>query len=217
MVQAALPDLNTQWIMAKREAWTAIKNENWNALFGALFDINAMLPKDKDRNYQIEISDTKYNNAIKQDLIYICKTCSENCKHCTSGEGECKAEIKKNMVKIEDVKTDMLVSVLTNNQTERIWICPKCNQSNLLSNTKIIQTVLKEPYFLQIVPNPPSRKDGMMDRRNYPKIVTRWALNFMNELSYQMSRYRLEYKPKEQDDLSEALIDGQENLDDFQA
>ena len=215
MVQAALPDLNTQWIMSKREAWTAIKNKDYNSLFGALFDINAMLPKDKDRDYQIEISDHKYNEMIKQDTIYICNSCSSNCIHCKTNEGKCIAETPKNVIVIKNIPTSSFIRTLTGKHIERMWQCPRCKEYTLLHQTKIIQTVIKEPFFLKVVPSPPSRKNGIMDRREYDRSVKRWAMILMNELSYQMSRYRLEYIPKDSEQKDEEVLDGQEHLDNF--
>ena len=187
--------------MSKREAWTAIKNRDYNSLFGALFDINAMLPKDKERNYQIEISDKKYNELIKQDTIYQCSKCS--------------TETPKNQVTLKQIENSSFIRTLTNKNKEIIWDCPKCHESNILHQTKIIQTVLKEPFFLQVIPSPPTRKDGILDRREYDKRVKRWAMLFMNELSYQMSRYRIEYVAKDSEKLEEDVLDGQEHLDVF--
>ena len=201
MVQAALPDLNTQWIMAKREAWTAIKNRDYNSLFGALLDINAMLPKDKEKDYQIEISDLKYNQLVKEDVLYPCI--------------KCKTETRKELITIKKIETSKIIRTLTGKTFETIWECPECKEINILSQTRPIQQKLKEPFFIKVVPSPPSRKNGILDRREYDKRVKRWAMLFMNELSYQMSRYRLEYIPKDSEQKEEDVLDGQEHLDSF--
>ena len=207
--QAALPDLNTAWIKYRTEVLAAIKSKNYNSMFGSLFAINAMLPKD----YQVEISDRKYYDKIKQDVIVICNHCSKVCEHCIDGKGECIAETKRDDIKIKNVIGTILTSILINNKTEKLWQCPKCNKNNILSRTRIIQNVLKEPFFIKIVPSPPSRKDGIIHRREYPKKVEKWAYQFLDELEHQMSKFRLEYVPKDTEFGEESLPDGQETLD----
>ena len=182
MPQAALPDLNTQWIINTREVWTAIKQKNYNSLFGALFAINAMMPKE----YQVEISDLKYYSKIKQDVILICKSCSLVCPHCVGKGGDCIAETNLHDTKVRDLDTSLFVRLMLNTKNEKIWHCTKCDTNNILSKTQMIQTVMKEPFYLRMVPSPPGRKDGILDRRTYHKKVERWALQFLNELEHQM-------------------------------
>ena len=143
----------------------------------------------------------------------------KDCPHCIDSKSkglQCLAEFNKSIIKLETIRNNILVSTLTRKKFERIWVCPKCNNESLISQTRKIQTVLKEPSFLQVIPSAPTRRDGILDRREYHKKFTIWATLFMNELSYQMSRYRLEYKPKDMElDQEEIKYDGQEMLDDF--
>ena len=212
MPQAALPDLNTQWIINSKEFWISLKNSDFTKAFGALYDVNAMLPKD----YQVRISDIEYNDLIKQDTLLLCPFCSTNCQHCQEIDkgANCTAEIKRSEVKIKRVETSFTIKLLSDKKTDLRWNCPKCENSFRLSTTKKFQTKLAEPYFLQVVPNPPARKDGIINRKQYPKLVKRWLLMFQTELQHQMSNFRINYQPKDTQS-EEEVMDGREDLDDL--
>lgn len=164
-------------------------------LFGSLFSINALLPKD----YQIEISDRKYYSEVEKQGISII------CNHC-------KAEHRRQDIQIKEIQSSLLVTTITGNKKEKLWSCSKCKKDNILSRTKMIQNILPEPCYLKVVPSPPERKDGIINRRIYHKNVEKWALNFFNELQHQMSLFRLEYKPKDEDN-TDSVQEGGEELD----
>lgn len=201
MVQAKLPDLNTQWIMSKREAWTAFKNRDYDGCKAALDDINAMLTKINEKDYQVQISEKKYNELIKLEKIYRCN--------------KCKKEIPKSQVTIKKIDTSSFVRTLTNTKQETIWSCPDCKEDNILSRTDIVEPTLKEPHYLKVIPPAPERKDGIMDRRNFHKRFRSWARLFMKELSRSMAEYRNDYIPTDAERAEEEVLDGQEHLDSF--
>lgn len=60
----------------------------------------------------------------------------------------------------------------------------------MLSNTSISQTILQNPTFLGIVPDPPQRKDGLMDRMKFNIEIERWAWLVLNELEFKMAKFR---------------------------
>lgn len=211
----ALPDLNTAWIMDKREFLQAIKNpSNFTGIVAYLNSINAALPDD----YQIKISTTTYENIINQDVIYPCNYCTTEYES-KDDNGKIKVETRptehyKHNITVRHKLTKSLVSVLSDRKSVQVWECPKCHKNNILSQTKPIQTKLAEPYFLHVIPNPPSRTGSLLDRTAFKINMMRWAFQFYNELSHSMSRYRLEYQPKDSDlDLLELQTSGGEELD----
>lgn len=182
--------------MNAREFWTAIKTENFPEVFGSLFSINALLPDE----YRIEISDTKYKEEInKQGISIVCKNCKKNCDHCKTGKGECKAESRREEIKVKTIEMSDLLKTLTSQKEEKVWECPRCKSNNILSQSKRINNILPDPCYLKVIPNPPNRKDGILHRRTYKKDIEKWALQFFNELQHQMSLFRLNYKPKDQE------------------
>ena len=210
----ALPDLNTAWIMDKREFLQSIKSpSNFTAITAYLNSINGALPDE----YTIRISSAKYNEIVQQDLIYPCNHCTteyeykdENDKTRTETRP---TEHNKNKIIIRTKLLGSTLSILSNKKTVQVWQCSKCKQDNLLSKTNPIQTKLAEPYFLRVIPNPPNRTGSLLDRTGYKINFVRWAFQFYNELSHSMSRYRLEYQPKDSDLDLEASTQGYEELD----
>ena len=208
----ALPDLNTAWIMDKREFLQAIKNpSNFTGIVAYLNSINAALPDD----YQIRISSAEYFNIIQQDLIYPCSHCTTEYES-KDENGKIKKETRptehyKNNIQIKTKLVSSMISIISDKKSVQVWNCPKCRKDNLLSKTKPIQTKLAEPYFLRVIPNPPSRTGSLLDRTAFKINMMRWAFQFYNELSHSMSRYRLEYQPKDSDlELLEVQSGGEE-------
>ena len=211
MPQAALPDLNTAWIMDKREFLQAIKQRNYTAVVGSLFSINAALPED----YQVRISDIEYEKKVQEDIYLICPNCKKTCPHCDTGKGECLGEFKRIEVPIKQVIVNHAVTTITGSTLEKVWECKRCHNIQLLSKTKMVQTKIAEPHFFQIVPSPPIRSGSLTDRNLYYMKMQKWAYQFYNEIAHSMSRFRLEYKPKTDDGLENVLDGGeeQENLE----
>ena len=193
--QAALPDLNTAWIMDKREFLNAIKNRGYTAVVGSLLSINAALPD----NYIIKVSDKEYEKITQLELLYVCPVCKLKCQHCKTGKGDkCDGEYNRKDVTIKDSLTSHTISTITGMKEDKIWKCKKCNTVHLLSKTLTIQPKLAEPHFLKVVPNPPSRTGSLTDRNLYHIKMERWAYQFYYELAHQMSLFRLEYKPRDE-------------------
>ena len=195
MPQAALPDINTILITYRREIISDLNHNNYSGVIGSLMAINAVLPE----KYQVEISTNKYNETINHGLIAVC--------------GHCKAETDYKDLVIKKVLQDSFKELLTNNEFDRLWSCPKCNKDNRLSKTQIIKPEPKTPYYIGIVPEPPERNDGMIDRTTYRKRFIAWARNFLVELEHQMGRYRIEYVPKDNDFDNESVESGGEEYD----
>ena len=158
--------------MYRRETISSLKSRNYDFTFGALYALNGLLP-DK---YRITISTIEYNKLTKQDIFVKCNNCKE--------ETDFKA------VQVFLLLMPLLESAISGNQQEKVWICPGCKHENKLLQTEMSQRVLKEPYFLKVVPKPPLRKDGLNDRSSYHRKVTQWALTFLDELETQMAQFR---------------------------
>lgn len=182
MPQAALPDINTILITYRREIIVDLNHKNYSGVVGSLMAINAVLP-DK---YQVEISTRKYNEHVNQSRLAKC--------------GYCNYEPELKTLKIENVLLDSFNELIRNTKNDKVWKCEKCKKMNRMSKTKIIQPKPKMPFFIGIVPEPPERADGMMDRMSYSKKFTAWARNFLVELEHQMGKYRIEYVPKSGDE-----------------
>lgn len=195
--QAALPDLNTAFIVYRREAITSLKSKRYDACFGALYAINGLLPKE----YRVKISTKLYDEKTNLDTIAVCQHCKEQTNY--------------NEINIHDVLLPVAVGIITGLEYEKVWTCTKCNQVNKLYKTDILEPTIEEPYFVKIVPKPPMRRTGLLDRLSYHKQISRWVWTFLDELEAQMSNYRREYRPMNNDmiDLDSTINDSGEEID----
>lgn len=181
MPQAALPDLNTKWIMDTVEFNKALAHRKYTETIGYLHSINAMLPK----QYRVTISTDKYRELTYHAIIAVCPSCSQ--------------EIPRTLIQVHSRASKGMVLILTGLKNEDVWGCPFCKSENLLSRTKVIKPVLEEPHYFQVVPNPPRHTNSLTDISEYHKKIVTWAILYHTELEHQMSLYRIEYKPKDEE------------------
>lgn len=172
MPQARLPDINTAYIRYRNEAIWALKHKNYNVMHGSLNGINALLPVD----YQVIISSIDYDQLAKAEITYQCNSCKEH--------------IDKSKVYVFDLIPNSIEALVHGRAPNKVWKCVNCKNTNMLSNTSISQTILQNPTFLGIVPDPPQRKDGLMDRMKFNIEIERWAWLVLNELEFKMAKFR---------------------------
>ena len=195
MPASRLPDINTAWIVYRREAISSWKSGNYDAATGALYTFNALLPIE----HQVKISDQLYEEKTKQDITATCNKCEE--------------VVDFRTIKIFKVLMPMTLSIILGSDYEEIWICTKCNNENSLKNTKLVQNILQEPFHLRVVKKPPQRSGGLMDRRKYPVAFSLWFWSLINELEGEAALYRDENWNRGENQFDEEGIDttGEEN------
>jgi hypothetical protein len=172
MPQSRLPDINTAFVTYRREVIRALNYYNYSNCVGALYALNALLPKD----YRVQISSSKYTEKTQTDVIVFCK--------------ECKQEHKRNSIQVYDLKTTLLIQILSQAKSKKVWDCPSCGCENSLAKTEMAQTVLKQPFFLKVVSHPPERQDGLMDRKSYHSEFSKWVWQTLHELEERMAQFR---------------------------
>lgn len=172
MPQARLPDINTAYIKYRNEVVWALKHKMYNLMHGSLVGINALLPVE----YQVVVSTPEYRRLSKTEITYLCKKC-EN-------------ENMKEDIIVYDLIPDSMGLLLYGNKTTKVWNCTKCDKVNRLIDTPISKTVLQNPTFLGVVPDPPERKDGLMDRMRFNIEIERWAWLYLGELEFKLAKFR---------------------------
>ena len=172
MPQARLPDINAAFTKYRNEAIISWKGLNYPSCIGSLFAFNGLLAS----KYRVKVSTSLYREKIRNDIIVTCK--------------ECDKESDFKTVKVFDLLLPMISRFIVESQTQKVWVCPKCNKNNDLLNTKMVQKVLQEPSFLQVVPNPPERKNGLLDRTSYHRKFSVWFWQFIDELEAQAAQFR---------------------------
>jgi len=180
----------------RRESISSWKSENYDACIGALYSLMGLLPSE----YRPTVSTQGFEQLTNQNLLAVCKEC----------------EVKNNFasLKIHQVTLPFLSSVVSGKTTEEVWNCLECNKMNRLDSTKFIQEVLKEPYYLKILPRPPGRKEGMMGRTQFKIKFATWFWLALSSIEAQMGRYRENYIPKDSEmfDLESTIPEGGEEL-----
>ena len=172
VMQSRLPDINTAYVKYRVEAIQALKKKQYNVMHGCLISINALLPSE----YQVVVSTAEYGVLAKVDITY----------HCNN----CEVDITKEDIEVFDLIPNGMESLLHGGNANKVWSCIKCNKLNRLVSTSISQTILQNPTFLGIVPESPSRTNGLMDRMKFNIEIERWGWNLLGELEYKMGKFR---------------------------
>lgn len=189
MPQARLPDINTAYITYRREVLVSLKTKNYTSCIGSLYALNGLLPQ----KYRVTISNLEYAEKTMQDLKVICN--------------HCKQQINYKSIKILKVIMPLIDGLITSQSYHKVWDCTLCLKENTLDHTEMIQQVLKEPSFLQVVPRPPNRKEGMKDRTTYHNQFVIWAETLLIELEAQMAQFRDDNWHKGDDPLLDEEVD----------
>lgn len=155
-------------------------------------EMNALFTDD----YRIEISTTKYEQLRASSIKIECPKCSEQFSN---------SEIRK-----FDLLLPFIDSVLCGKMYRESWKCPKCEEMNFLSESKIITTEHQNPFYLKVIADPPVRH-GLIDRMGWHEKWQVWFFNAMEELEHQLGRYRAEYQAQEES--GETIEEGSENAD----
>ena len=147
-------------------------------MHGSLNGINGLLPTE----YQVIISTAKYEDLTRTDIQYLCKTCTANSKE--------PVEIPKESIRVFELYPNAMQGLLYGGIKEQVWNCPNCHTTHILKETEISVTKLQDPYFIGVVPNPPNRKQGLMDKLTFNDRTVAWGWQMLNELEHKMAKFR---------------------------
>ena len=171
-MQSRLTDVNSAAMKYRNVVIASLASKNYDNCFGALYALNGLLPKE----YRVQISTIEYNKLTKQDIFIKCNKCN--------------VELDFKSVQVFPLLMPLINSALSGNEYEKVWFCPACKHENKLLKTEMSQRVLKEPYFLKVVPKPPTRRDGLNDRSSYHRKVSQWVWGLDIELETQFAQLR---------------------------
>ncbi len=177
MPQAKLPDINAAWVRYRNYGLQCIDYNNYPGAVAAINEINAMLPQ----SYRVKIDSREYKELEKDNLTVICTAC--------------KAETTPDKLVVFNMRLPIMVNHHGGPKTEEVWTCRDCKSVNNLIKTRMIRKVKQKPFYHQVIPDPPDRKDGVLDRTHYHNEMVKWFFDALEELDHQLGKYREEYKP----------------------
>lgn len=158
--------------MYRREAITNFKTRNYSLCIGSIYALNALLP-DK---YRVRISNAEYEKKTKQTIILPCPKCLENIDY-------------NDIIKVK-VLVPTIEQFVTHTEQEEIWRCPKCEGVSPFIQGQLVKQIPVEPFFIQVVPQPPQQKDGLISRSRYYQKFAVWFWMIVTELEERMAQFR---------------------------
>ena len=143
------------------------------------------------------MSDELYAQKLEDEKLLV------HCKHCDQ-------DIDFRTITKLDVFCNKVEELLTGELTKNIWVCSLCKKENLTKTSEFTKAKLPNPYYLGVVPDPPSRKDGILDRFTYHKKIEHWCWTMIGELEFKAALFRDDSWQKAIDAGYDILMGGEE-------
>jgi len=168
---------------------------DWNLISFNVNSLNTLLTS----KYTIPISDEMWE--IRH---YIQQT--RSCKHChtkkyrtiTDEEGnqtkeyyEARTEIPVKDIEIFDERLNDIVSILMNSKTRKSWICPLCEEVNLISETPCSNKKYQSNATFGVIYEKP--KYSLSVRSSYDRLCMEWLTVFLREIDMGLMAFQKEY------------------------
>ena len=179
-MQSKLPDLNNYWKQYHDEGKSALMRYDYEGCVNAVECMIALMPEE----YRIEISTAKYDEMLKQNEIVYCK--------------DCKKEHDWKTIEVVNLLLPLVSSIIENSKTYKVWFCSGCNFENSVAETKLIKAVIKEPFYLKVIPKALKIPLGLERRTQYHTTMSAWWFNAKVEIDHQLALIRQEYSPDEE-------------------
>ena len=195
MPQAKLPDINNAWVRYRNYGIESIDSQNYSGAVAAIYEMISLFPE----KYRVEINTELYEAEEKDTIIYICN--------------DCKAETNLSTVTVFNLTLGLTLSFVSGLESTKVWDCVKCGNRNMLANTQVIRSQEKKPHYHKVIPEPPNRKQGIMDRNAYDNKLRIWFFKALEEVDHQLGLYRDEYKPIDEEEDTQELEGGEEHDD----
>jgi len=193
-----LLDISSSFGFWRNYAVNKITQKDYNGASVGLYNLNWCLTEE----YVITISTPEYDKAVQDQSYFQCDHCTMMLEEITNKgkdnetrvKTEVPTEIPYNNVKIFELINPLIDSIISGNQIQKVWICPKCKKENVMNGEWNIITPTKEkPYYLKIVPECPVRLSGISTRLGWDNKFSNWFYNFLEEIQVSMKQYRIEY------------------------
>lgn len=196
-MQSLLIDVNTGFIKHRLVVLSSLLSEENAAVIGSLDAMNALLPE----KYRVIVDTEEYNERIRGNTVAYCQHCTtittETDESGVKNDVESPTAIDYDIIHSYPLLLSSFDALLYGNKYREIWVCPKCGQDNDLATTVFNKTILKSPYYLSVIEQPPTKKLGVIDRATFQPAFERWARKFLAELEAAAGKFRAEYKGKD--------------------
>ena len=194
-----LPDISGTFVHWRMKYLDGIDTGNWGMVSLGLHNMNGSL----DVEYRLPISTDIWKDRQDGYIVWECGNCTETIKK-TINEGdedeekiseEVPTRSKRNQVLVFKERNNLVISMLTNKLTRKLWRCRLCKNIASVAQVKAKLMKYPEPHYRTCIYDEPIRPlTGLQRRRGtYPREMIAWSKAFSKELEHQLALYRLEY------------------------
>ena len=177
MVTSRLIDINTAAITYRNKCLIALEKKLYKTCTGCIKTLNSLLPEDEDDvQYRIVFDDNEYKKVINSSDKIECPKCKE--------------EYDYNSVQFQQINLPWAEQIISQEKETTIWFCTKCDKPNRLSESVIIEDVIRKPFYSRFVPNPPINTQGLLSQINFHAEMVEWVWICLENLEDGFTRFR---------------------------
>ena len=177
MVTSRLIDINTAAITYRNKCLIALEKKLYKTCTGCIKTLNSLLPEDEDDvQYRIVFDDNEYKKVINSSDKIKCPKCEE--------------EHDYNSVQFQQISLNWSEQIISQESETTIWFCTKCEKHNRLSESEIIEDVIRKPFYSRFVPEPPVNTQGLLSQINFHSDMVEWVWICLENLEDGFTRFR---------------------------
>jgi len=214
-----LPDISFRYNLYSGHLLSALANSkrDWDVIEFDINSLNTLLTS----KFTIPVSTELYEERTKIRQTRSCQYCfMKDFKTAFDDEGnqtkeyfETQTEIPQHEINIVSEVNGLFTEIITKQKTRLEWICPKCNNVNLLEETPLSSKKWGSNSTFGVIWEKPIKT--FLNRATYDQISMKWVTAFQREIDVGMMAYQKAYfdehgEPMSQD-ISSFSHDGGKN------
>ena len=179
MTESRLTDVNTACISYRTKCLMALDKRLYKNCIGAIKALNGLLPEDNlttGKNYRIIFDDEEYNKIINSVFQIKCP--------------ECNSEFQYDTINFEVINLPASEKIMSGKKTTKIWFCTKCQASQRLDESEVIEDSKQMPFYSRYVPNPPVNDHGLLSQLGFHSKMVNWIWLCLDNLEESFARFR---------------------------
>ena len=180
---------------------------DWNLISFNVNSLNTLLTS----KYTIPISNEMWENRHFIQQTRSCNHCNtKKEKTVVDEEGnqskeyyEERTEVPLTQIKLYDERVTLVTSILLGADSRKAWLCPKCNNRNLVSDTPKTNREYQSNATFGVIYEKPTY--SLAIRASYDRLCMVWLTYFLREIDMGLMAFQKEYFEQHQSGMKEDI------------
>ena len=204
-----LPDISNKFVANSSALHQSLvaSDRDWDLISHNINAINTLLTP----RFTIPISNELYKERTHITQTRTCQNCYEK-KYRTifDEEGnpskeyyEERTEVPLTQIKLYDERVTLVTSILLGADSRKAWLCPKCNNRNLVLDTPKTNREYQSNATFGVIYEKPTY--SLAIRASYDRLCMVWLTYFLREIDMGLMAFQKEYFEQHQSGMKEDI------------